>query len=97
MVITARRATRSGPLRPLNVPHPNTVIASPSGKPRVVIRGRRRLMVASVRDHWRVDDRWWTESPVERSYYELELENGEVLTLFRDARAPQEWYEQRIP
>jgi hypothetical protein len=96
MVPAARGAIRPGPLRPLNVPQPIFVVTSPNGDPRFVQRGRRRLSVVSVRDYWRVDDRWWTEEPVERNYYELEMETGEVLTLFLDALAHR-WYEQRVP
>ena len=32
--------------------------------------------VALVREEWRVVDRWWTEEPVVRGYFELVLESG---------------------
>lgn len=51
--------------------------------------------VARVRDRWRIDDRWWTETPVSRMYFELELADGRLLTLFRD-QLGDAWYEQRV-
>ena len=35
-----------------------------------------RQAVALVREEWRVVDRWWTEEPVDRRYFELVLETG---------------------
>ena len=43
-----------------------------------------RLGVAVVREEWRVVDRWWTEEPVQRRYFELVLESGQNVVVFRD-------------
>jgi hypothetical protein len=40
--------------------------------------------VAIVREEWRVVDRWWTEEPVVRCYFELVLESGENTVVFHD-------------
>jgi hypothetical protein len=50
--------------------------------------------VALVREEWRVDDRWWTEEPVARRYFELVLESGENTVVFHDG-ASGGWYIQR--
>jgi hypothetical protein len=95
---TSRREIRSDPLRPLNVPRPICVVVQEGereGEPEAVQIGRQMRPVACVRDRWRVDDRWWTEQPVVRIYYELELEGGEVRTLFHDPLEDR-WYEQRV-
>jgi len=42
------------------------------------------LAVAAVRDEWRVADRWWTEEPVRRRYFEVVLANGENVVVFAD-------------
>ena len=34
------------------------------------------LAVALVREEWRVVDRWWTEEPVNRRYFDVVLEGG---------------------
>ena len=40
-------------------------------------RGRvNRQGVALVREEWRVVDRWWTEEPVDRRYFDVVLETG---------------------
>ena len=50
--------------------------------------------VALVREEWRVVDRWWTEEPVVRRYFELVLESGENTVVFHDGRSGR-WYTQR--
>ena len=74
-------------LRALGAPRPAEVEAAPGGVPRaVVLRGRRRGVVA-VRDDWLVQDRWWTDRPVDRHYFELVLDPGRVAVVYRDIRA----------
>jgi hypothetical protein len=53
-------------------------------------RGRWRA-VAQVREHYRTDDRWWTDVPLSRDYYELLLECGRPITLYLD-RLQDHWY-----
>ena len=50
--------------------------------------------VSFVREEWRVVDRWWTEAPVVRRYFELVLESGEHTVVFHDG-ASGGWYTQR--
>jgi hypothetical protein len=50
--------------------------------------------VVLVREEWRVVDRWWTEDPVVRRYFELVLESGENTVVFHDG-ASGSWYTQR--
>jgi len=50
--------------------------------------------VALVREEWRVVDRWWTDEPVVRRYFELVLESGENTVVFHDG-ASGGWYTQR--
>ena len=56
------------------------------------------LAIASIADHWRVDDEWWREQPIARRYYEVALENGRHLTLFLDelsGAGNEAWYAVR--
>ena len=53
-----------------------------------------RVPVQQVREEWRVSDRWWTEEPLERRYFELVLESGRNVVVFRDERAGA-WYRQQ--
>ena len=50
--------------------------------------------VALVREEWRVVDRWWTEEPVVRCYFEVVLESGENVVVFRDQERGG-WFSQR--
>jgi hypothetical protein len=40
-----------------------------------------------------VADRWWTEEPVRRNYYEVVLETGRNVVVFRD-EASGTWFRQ---
>ena len=50
--------------------------------------------VLLLREEWRVLDRWWTEEPVNRRYFEVVLESGENTVVFRDEERSC-WFTQR--
>ena len=64
----------------LNEPRPALVESHVDGTPRRVDRQG----VALLREEWRVVDRWWTEEPVSRRYFEVVLESGRNTVVFRD-------------
>ena len=82
------RAVRAS--RRLNEPRSALVEASATGVPARV----NRQGVAVVREEWRVVDRWWTEEPVSRRYFDVVLETGENAVVFRDEEAGR-WFTQR--
>jgi hypothetical protein len=73
----------------LNAPRPALVEMEFDGAPRVV----NRQLVALVREEWRVVDRWWTEEPVDRCYFEVVLESGQNVCVYRD-REEGCWFTQ---
>jgi hypothetical protein len=75
--------------RRLNEPRPARVEAL-EGIPAAVGVVR----VASVREEWRVFDRWWTEEPVRRRYFDLVLVTGENVTVFYDEER-ERWFTQK--
>jgi hypothetical protein len=76
--------------RRLNAPRPALVESHADGVPRRV----NRQNVALLREEWRVVDRWWTEEPVSRRYFDLVLETGENTVVFHDGDAGA-WFTQR--
>ena len=82
------RAARAA--RRLNAPRPTLVEAHADGTPRRV----NRQDVAVVREEWRVVDRWWTEEPVQRRYFEVVLDSGQNTVVFRDDDRGT-WFTQR--
>ena len=66
------------------------VEAHVDGSPRRVNRSE----VALVREEWRVVDRWWTQEPVDRRYFDVVLETGENAVVFRDEEGGG-WFSQR--
>jgi hypothetical protein len=53
-----------------------------------------RIGVATVREEWRVVDRWWTEEPVRRRYFEVVLDTGRNVVVFHDELTGK-WFRQR--
>ena len=78
-----------GPRR-LATPHPATVHAGEGGRP-AVVDGR---IVEAVRESWLVEDRWWTDAPLRRRYWELVTTDGRNLVVFHDLREGG-WFTQR--
>ena len=81
---SARQAAR------INAPRPALVEASWEGTPWKV----NHHPVAVLREEWRVVDRWWTDDPVDRRYFDLVLESGQNACVFRDQEAGC-WFSQR--
>jgi hypothetical protein len=79
----------SGPRR-LGVPRRVAVRAGDDGRPRV-IEGRD---VDSVRESWRIEDRWWTEKPLRRHYWEVVTICGRNEVVFLDLLSGR-WWRQR--
>ena len=72
-------------LRPLGFPSPIHVRINLKGQPTEIgLQDRRRGgNVASIQEIWRIDDEWWRNS-ISRLYYQVVLENGKIMTLYRD-------------
>jgi len=72
---TGRRA------RALNAPRAALVETNAAGVPVLI----NRQQVALVREEWRVVDRWWTDEPVYRRYFDCVLAGGQTVVVFHDA------------
>jgi hypothetical protein len=79
-------------LRSLGFPSPVRVQVDQKGQPiKIGHQGRRGGgNVAFIQEIWRIDDEWW-RSPISRLYYQVVLENGKVMTLYRDL-TDECWY-----
>ena len=90
--LVAHSGAESAPRRAgrQNSPRPVSVEQELDGAPRRV----NRRPVALVREEWRVVDRWWTEDPVQRRYFDVVLEGGERTVVYRDQEAGG-WFSQR--
>ena len=85
MVAHPRAPARPHRLRPLREPRPIAVEADAEGRPvAVTLRPGERLRVTEVQDTWRIDDEWWRERPVSRVYFSVALDDGRVVTVYRD-------------
>jgi hypothetical protein len=71
-------------------PQPADVRAGPDGHPEE-IDGR---AVDAVRESWLIEDRWWTDAPLRRRYWEVVTADGRNLVAFRDLVRGR-WYMQR--
>jgi CO dehydrogenase/acetyl-CoA synthase delta subunit len=64
--------------------------AADDGRP-LSVGGR---TVESIRESWLIEDRWWSEAPLRRRYWEVVTTCGRDLVVFRDLLAGA-WYVQR--
>jgi hypothetical protein len=84
------KAAAASPARRINEPQRALVEAHVDGSPGQV----NRTAVAVVREEWRVVDRWWTEEPVSRRYFDVVLAGGENAVVFFDEEQGR-WFSQR--
>ena len=76
--------------RRLAVPRATRVLTDADGQPRTV-DGRH---VDSIRETWLLEDRWWTEEPLRRRYWEVVTTSGSDQVVFHDLIAGG-WWRQR--
>jgi hypothetical protein len=68
--------------RALNPPRPARVRLGPAPAHRPVeVNGE---AIESLRESWLVEDRWWTDEPLRRRYWELVGERGRNVVVFHD-------------
>ncbi len=79
-----------GAPRRLGVPTPVRVQSGAGGKP-TRIEGD---TVDAVRESWLIEDRWWTDRPLRRRYWEVVTTAGRDSIVFRDL-VDGRWYRQR--
>jgi len=75
--------------RALNLPR-TAQVRSESGTP-CSVNGER---IDSVRESWLVEDRWWTDRPLRRRYWEIVSVRGRNLVVFHDLAASGGWFLQ---
>ncbi len=84
MAVTVSEARR------LAMPRRVAVSCAEDGEP-VLVDGRQ---VDCTRESWVVEDRWWTERPLRRRYWEIVTTCGRDEVVFHDLHSGR-WWRQR--
>ena len=79
-----------GSVRRLATPRAVDVRVEAGGRP-TAVDGR---AVEAVRESWLVEDRWWTDAPLRRRYWEVVTADGRDLVVYRDLGGGG-WFAQR--
>ena len=79
-----------GSVRRLATPRAVRVRIEDGGRP-AAVDGR---AVEAVRESWLVEDRWWTDAPLRRRYWEVVTADGRDLVVYRDLETGG-WFAQR--
>ena len=77
-------------MRRLNAPKPARVRLGDRGRP-LTVDGR---AVDAVSESWLIEDRWWTDAPLRRRYWEVVTADGRSVVVFRDLDSGA-WFAQR--
>ena len=77
-------------MKRLNAPQPVRVHVGGRGRP-IAVGGRR---VEAVSESWLIEDRWWTDAPLRRRYWEVVTADGRSTVVFRDLNSGA-WWSQR--
>src|SRR3954471_6137551 len=83
-------STKSRSKHRLAQPLPAVVRADDRGRP-LSVDGR---SIDAIRESWLVEDRWWTDEPVRRRYWEVVTADGRPVVVVRDL-ASGGWCTQR--
>jgi hypothetical protein len=75
--------------RRLYRPRPAQVSSGADGVPLAV----EAKAVEGVREQWLVEDRWWTDRPLRRRYFEVVTEDGRDTVVFLDLERDR-WFMQ---
>jgi hypothetical protein len=75
-------------------PRPIHVTTDPEGLPRALVWRDRIHQVETIYETWRERRCWWSQ-PVERDYFRLETDEGQVRVVFRDVRSGRWLLERR--
>ena len=79
-------------LRPMNIPRPIRVRTGAGGRPSAIRLKKGEKRVRQILEIWQIDDEWWRER-ISRRYATLALEDGQIVTVFRDL-VTERWYLQ---
>ncbi len=75
--------------RRLAQPRPVAVRTGSNGRPVKV----NRQEVIAIRESWLVEDRWWSDTPLRRRYWEVITKQGRNIVVFRDLFSGR-WFTQ---
>lgn len=75
-------------------PCPIQVTTARDGLPRAIVWHKRLRKVRRVHELWRERKQWWGQS-IERDYFRLELDDGQMRVVFREGQANQWLLERR--
>ena len=94
MVKNSGTPVRAHRLRPLAGPRLLRVEVDERGQPRAIAYEGATRAVAAIQDRWRIDDEWWRETPLSRTYYRLQLDGDRVVTIYQDLIGGQWWLQR---
>lgn len=93
MVKSPRTATNPSALRALNAPEAISVQTIHQNWPSALVIGRAQSKVNEVLDAWRIEDEWWRDSPLIRTYFDVLVSDGRRIIIYHD-HVSKHWFKQ---
>ena len=47
--------------------------------------------IAVASGPWKLEESWWTQNPLERDYWDVEMKSGDLLRIYQDQKT-REWF-----
>ena len=92
MVENSRETSQASTVRSVDLPARIRVSEDDRGRPQTIWL-KKQEAVSELLDHWRIDDEWWRAEEISRMYYEVILNSGRRIIIFKDLITDL-WYTQ---
>ena len=59
----------------------------------MLVIGRAQSQISEIIDAWRIEDEWWRDSPLIRTYFDVLTADGRRLIIYHD-HVGKRWFQQ---
>ncbi len=76
-------------VRPLRSQRPRRIAVAEGARGQPVRVAEHQVL--AIREEWRVEEGWWSQTPTRRRYFEVVLDDGRLCVIYED-RSSHAWW-----